>query len=384
MPSSNSTVRRGVVRYGAPIATPREVMNAPAPRPTLVPAPAAPKKEFARMADYLRAVVKAAAGEGVDPRLQRAPSGLSEAVPADGGYLVPEVWAEGFISSIFQTGQLAGRCDRKTTTQPLADVELPAIDETSRADGSRFGGVLAYWEAEAASISSSYPRWRRIGFTGRKIIAIGYATSEMMADSDLFEGAMREAFAQELAFQLDHTILVGSGAGQPEGVVSAPCTISVSKETGQAAATIVAANVINMYDRLVADCLPNAAWFINSDCSPQLRNLALTVGTAGAPLWVWNSDTSPFPRLLGLPVIQNEHSAALGTVGDIVLGDFSQYRIVDQQVKMAVSFDASFVADQVVFRATYRCDGKPKYASAITPANSSTTRSPFITLATRS
>jgi HK97 family phage major capsid protein len=99
---------------------------------------------------------------------------------------------------------------------------------------------------------------------------------------------------------------------------------------------------------------------------------------------VWSSDTSPYPRLLGLPVIPTEHNAALGTVGDIVLGDFSQYRIVDQQAKMAVSFNPSFVADQVVFRATYRCDGKPKYASAITPANSTTTRSPFVTLATRS
>jgi HK97 family phage major capsid protein len=71
-------------------------------------------------------------------------------------------------------------------------------------------------------------------------------------------------------------------------------------------------------------------------------------------------------------------------VGDIVLADLSQYRIVDQAPKEAVSFDAAFLSDQVIFRMTYRVDGKGKYASAITPANSSTTRSPFITLATRS
>ena len=103
----------------------------------------------------------------------------------------------------------------------------------------------------------------------------------MMADSDLFEGALREAFAQEFAFALDHCVLVGLGAGQPEGVVAAPCTISVAKETGQAAATIVAANITNMHDRLVADCRPGAAWFVNPDSDPQLRNLALVVGTAG-------------------------------------------------------------------------------------------------------
>jgi hypothetical protein len=48
-----------------------------------------------------------------------------------------------------------------------------------------------------------------------------------------------------------------------------------------------------------------------------------------------------------------------------------------------VSFDAVFVSDQILLRMVYRVDGKGKYASPITPANSSTTRSPFITLATR-
>jgi HK97 family phage major capsid protein len=182
---NNSAVVRGAIRYSAPISTPPVIMNsrpprqtaiAPAPRPAVLPAALAAPATFPRLADYLRAVVRAAAGQGVDPRLQRAPTGLSEqGVPSDGGFLVPSEWAEGFVSSLYKTGPIAGRCDRKTTSRPLGDVELPAIDETSRADGSRFGGVLAYWSSEAASISSSYPKWRRIGFTGRKIIGIGYA-----------------------------------------------------------------------------------------------------------------------------------------------------------------------------------------------------------------
>jgi HK97 family phage major capsid protein len=110
----------------------------------------------------------------------------------------------------------ADRLRCTTTTRPIADVPLPAIDETSRADGSRFGGVLACWSAEAQSINSTYPRWRRVGFSDNKMIGIGYATSEIMADGDLFEADLRDAFRQELAFALDHCVLVGSGAGQPE------------------------------------------------------------------------------------------------------------------------------------------------------------------------
>ncbi len=387
--------RLGVDRWlSTPLRSPPRLSAVPAAKPAPAAAPSTPArpapvaaapqaKEFERLSDFLHALVRAASGEAVDRRLQRAPTGLSEADPTAGGYAVPEVWANEFIGSIYKTGQVAGLCDRKTSTLPLGDVELPAIDESSRADGSRFGGVLAYWSSEAASISTTFPRWRRVGFTGRKIIGLAVVTSEMMADSELFELALREAFAQEIAFALDHCVLVGDAPGQPEGVVTSPCTISVAKEIGQAAATIVAANVVNMYDRLVADCRANAAWFVNPDCDPPLRNLALVVGAAGAPLWSWNNDASPYPRLLGLPVIPTEHNPALGTEGDIILADLQQYRIVDQAAKSAVSFDAAFVSDQVIFRMTYRVDGKGKYATPITPANSTTTRSPFITLATR-
>ena len=133
------------VRYSEPLATPAAMMHARPPHKVAPIAPSAPAvpvvREFKTFAEYLRAVVAAANGEGVDRRLQRAPMGLSEGTPADGGFLVPEVWADGWVSSIYKTGVIAGRCDRKTTRRPLADVELRAIDEASRVDGSRFGGV---------------------------------------------------------------------------------------------------------------------------------------------------------------------------------------------------------------------------------------------------
>ncbi len=324
-------------------------------RPSL---PAQPRVsgEFASFTDYLKALVRAARGDATDRRLVRAPTGLSEGDPTAGGFLVPEVFAEDLVTSLYKSGQIGARCDRQTTTRPIADVVLPAVDETSRADGSRYGSVLAYWASEAETISSTFPRWRRVAFAGYKLIGIGFATSETIADSPLFEAGLRDAFAQELGFAVDHVVLVGSGARQAVGVVSSPCTITVAKESGQAAATIVAANVLNMYDRLVADCRGRACWFVNPDCEPQLRNLALVIGTAGAALWSWNSDASPYPRLLGLPVISTEHNPALGTVGDIVLADLSAYRIVDQDPKTAVSFDAALLSDQVVFRMTYRVD----------------------------
>src|SRR5207249_769410 len=118
----------------------------------------------------------------IDRRLQRAPSGLSEGDASGGGFIVPTVFAEGIVGSIYKTGVIAAVCDRQTTTQPLADVQLRAISEESRIDGSRYGGILAYWSSEAATITSTFPRWRRIGFSANKVIGIGYSARELFED----------------------------------------------------------------------------------------------------------------------------------------------------------------------------------------------------------
>ena len=127
-------------------------------------------------------------------------------------------------------------------------------------------------------------------------------------------------------------------------------------------------------------------WLINQDIEPQLYGLSLDVGTGGLPLYMPPGGLSdaPYGRLMGLPVIANEHSATLGTVGDIVLADLSQYLLID---KGGTQFDQSihvnFTYDETVFRFVYRVDGQPVDAAPVTPANSTATQSPFIALASR-
>src|SRR5207253_2061837 len=93
---------------------------------------------------------------------------------------------------------------------------------------------------------------------------------------------LRKAFRQEMAFQLDAKILAGTGAGVPEGIINAPATITVSKETGQAAATITIDNISKMWSRLPAPSRRRAAWFVHEDVEAQLDQLALLIGTAGS------------------------------------------------------------------------------------------------------
>jgi HK97 family phage major capsid protein len=88
-------------------------------------------------------------------------------------------------------------------------------------------------------------------------------------------------------------------------------------------------------------------------------------------------------QIYGRPVVETEFNAALGTAGDILLADMSEYLMWEKNaVEAASSIHVQFLTDQTAFRYIYRVDGQTALASAITPANgSSNTQSPFVTLA---
>jgi HK97 family phage major capsid protein len=130
----------------------------------------------------------------------------------------------------------------------------------------------------------------------------------------------------------------------------------------------------------------NAVWFINTDVTPQLYGLSLSVGTGGMPMYMGPGalPNAPSGQLLGRPVVETEFNATLGTVGDIVLADMSQYAMIDKDPQMASSIHVQFLTDQLCYRLVYRCDGQPKMAAPLTPyKGTGNTLSPFVALATR-
>jgi HK97 family phage major capsid protein len=342
---------------------------------------------FASLGDHLAVIAEAcnAGNSSPDRRLVRAPSG--EGDPSSGGFLVATQWATELVGFAYEEAVLAPLCDRRRTSTPLADVKVPAIDETSRADGSRWGGALSYWLAEASTITTTFPRYKQLNFSSKKLVVAIFVSNELLSDVPMLEAHVRRVFAAELAFKLDLAVLNGSGAGVPLGVLNAPCLIEVAKATGQAPATIVADNVRQMWLRLPAPSRKRAIWLVNEDVDAQLDNLTDALGTAGVVPHLYKpagDDGNPFPLLKGRPVLTMEQSPQLGQVGDIVLADPIHYVLVDGGVTPVLSVDVDFLDDQSVWRFVLRVDGQPAFASPITPYNgSSNTRSPFVTLASR-
>ncbi|WP_165220359.1 phage major capsid protein [Affinirhizobium pseudoryzae] len=375
------------------LAAVRRAAGAPAVYPSAIADPAiGGGVRFPTLGSQLVAIRNAVLRpENTDPRLVRAPTGLNEGDAAFGGFLVQQNFVNELIGSLYEESEIAARCDRRMTSAPLADIKMPAVDETSRADGSRWGGLQSYWAAEAEEVSASLPRFRHIDFSSKKLICLVRGTTELMQDVPMLETHIRRGFAAEASFKLDLSVLSGNGTGQMLGIVNAPATIVVDKETGQASGTIIAENVRNMWSRLPAPSRKRAVWLVNEDAEQQLEQLTNVVGASGSPspsasslyMPAGSSEGNQYPLLKGRPVIAVEQCPVLGSKGDIVLADLGQYIIVDGGTTPALSAHVRFLNDELIWRFVLRVDGQPAFASPVTPFNGGSTRSPFVVLASR-
>ena len=347
------------------------------------------KDRFGSFGEQLVAVVNARRGGGsIDPRLfNAAADGLSTTVPTDGGFLVQQDFVDGLLQDMIATGILAPKCRPQPISSNSNSIKLNGVDETSRAS-TRYGGIKGYWADEASDATKSKPKFRKIELNLHKLMGICYATDELLADAAALEGFIRSAFPSEFAFLIDDAIIRGTGAGQPLGILNAGCLVSVAKETGQNADTIIAENVIKMSSRIFASSYLNANWYVNQMCLPQLYTMSIAVGTGGQLVFVppGGLNQSPYGTLLGRPVIPIEQASALGDVGDILLADLSGYILAQKGgVQADVSIHVEFLTDQQVFRFILRIDGQPVRASALTPykGGATATQSHFVALAAR-
>jgi HK97 family phage major capsid protein len=318
-----------------------------------------------------------------DWTFRAAGTGSVEGTGAYGGFLLDSEVAAGLIQRMYENNQVLSRCTRRTITTNSASLDLRAIDEASRADGSRFGGIRAYWKAELAQMTSSRPKFNLVTFTPEKLTALYYASDEILEDVPMLTQEIDSMFRQEIAFKLQDGIINGDGSGKPLGVINAGCTTTITATSGQGSSTFIYDNVTDMLTSLLEAVPGSAVWFVNQSVFPQLYEMSLAVGTGGAPIMLppGGASGSPYNQLMGRPVIPIEQCQALGTAGDVILADMSQYYIVDKGgVNTASSIHLKFDYNQTAFKWTYRVDGRPIWKSGLTSYKGSLTLSPFLIL----
>ena len=345
--------------------------------------PSKNENRFATFGEQMLAVYRAVCPAGkVDARLTtRAASGLNESNPTDGGFLVQQDFVADILKRTYETGILASRVRKIPISSNSNGLKIKAVDEDSRANGSRWGGVQTYWENEADQIAASKPKFRTMDLSLKKLTGVCYATDELLQDASALEAVLKEAFAEEFGFKIDDAILNGNGAGEPLGILKSGSLVAIPKESGQTD-KITVTNLFTMWSRLWARSRANSVWYINQELEPFLNNL--NMGDKPVYLPAGGLSEKPYATLFGRPVLPLEQCNAAGELGDIILADLSQYLLIDKGgINQATSVHVRFLYDEQVFRFIYRVDGQPVWSKPLTPFKGSATVSPFLALAKR-
>lgn len=310
---------------------------------------------------------------------------LGESQGDQGGFLVPEEFRAQILSLALENAVVRPRA----FVLPMSSLtlRLPAIRDTTHATNVH-GGVQGYWVPESGSGTPSDPTFSQVVLTAKKMMGNTRIANELLRDGSVaLEPLVTGLFSQAIEFLEDDAFVAGIGGGQPLGVKNADALISVTKETGQAATTLLTENIIKAFARMLPGSQNSAVWIINQDVIPELYTMSLSVGTGGAPMFFpagGISGTAP-ASLLGRPIVFTEKAETLGTAGDVYLADLSYYLIGDRQaMEVAFSEHTRFANDETDFRIIHRVDGRPWIDSAVTPRNGSNTLSPFVNIATRS
>ena len=135
--------------------------------------------EFKSIGEFYGAAARAVRGGRTDPRLVRdALLGGSSTSGQDGAFMVPPRIAADLLDLTYEQSAVAKRCHRFPAPEK-GGAFAPSINEESRVDGSRFGGVGSGWIGQGEAIPTGTPKWKRwdAGHL-KKVGAVVYASEE--------------------------------------------------------------------------------------------------------------------------------------------------------------------------------------------------------------
>ena len=289
----------------------------------------------------------------VTPEMRAQAAGTDAA----GGFTVPEGFVAEIVRSMAAFGpMLDPGVTRVINTTSGNDLPWPTTDDTANK------GVLLAENTQAAEQDVVF---------GNKILEAFMYTSriirvslQLLQDSAFdMNSLLRDLFGERIGRIANEHLTVGTGTGQPNGIVTA-ATAGITTASGTAIASDELFDVMHSVDPAYRES-PNFRWMFNDATFLVIRKLK---DGDGNYLWQLGDVRSEAPNtLLGKPYTINQDMAsiALSSV-PIIVGDFNKYvvrRVLDFTLLRLVERYADFL--QVGFIAFNRIDGELLDTSAV-------------------
>ena len=319
-----------------------------------------------------------------DQRLIRASA--NENVGSEGGWLVPQVLLAPIMDDSLRLEIVRPRCRVFPMTATGARIPSLDLEDRSQGRGDTLAGIALEWLPELGTGHYQTPRYRSQLLIAHRAAIYIQSSLELVAYAPTFGQTLMDAFSAGTARGLDYAFIHGTGAGQPLGVLNAPCLVSVAKQSGQVADTLMYDNITRMYARMLPNLIGDSIWMIHPSCVPQLLSLSVTgsaaTGATMPPLFSQLANGSF--SMLGRPVVVSDLCRPIGDQGDVIFAAWSAYAV---GMRMFGSIEQSNAPGWTEYaqdyRLTVRVDGQPLYSKAVIPPFSAATLSPFVVLDAR-
>ena len=333
---------------------------------------------FGDLGDFFSAVLKQSKGFR-DDRLVMATKDMAEGAGVSGGYMVPAGHANEVYSLAAERSIVEVRAH--VFDIPGRDISLPALDQYGSVAGKPnfWGMVEMEWTDEGGQKPLTEPLFKEIKLVLHGLKGFAIVNDELLDDSNPSISAFLQGqLVGATSWWKDRSYLMGNGVGQPLGIVGAPGTYTQVRVVAGAFEYLDAVNMLSHFKPVNGGC-----WILHQTVMPDVFAMQDPGNN-----YIWHPGSGlggvagPAPgTLLGYPVHFTENLPPLGTTGDVLLCDLSQYYIArNKGIVVDVSREHLFRTDKTCFRVVSRVDGQPAVQATILLADGATQMSPFVEL----
>jgi len=300
---------------------------------------------------------------------------MLEGAGGQGGYLVPEEYANQLLQFSPETSPIVSRVNRIPVNLPSG--YYPALDvfaapTAGGGETAMSGGVTSTQTAEAGALTETQATFEQLAWRVYKVGGYTEVSNELIADSpQSIEALLSSLFRIAINSKLEFYILRGTGAGQPLGILNSTAAVAVTTAADNAFGEADALGMLARFKRFQSE----PVWIMHRGVLPDFKDFT----SSGADLVEWRQVMQG--SLLGYQIVFSEHSPQDDNAGDVILADLGAYLLFERQgLEIAFSEHAKFTNDMGTWRFYGRWDGMPWLKSTITLADpqGSYTVSPFV------
>ena len=304
-------------------------------------------------------------------------SAMGEGTGASGGYLVPVQLTIGVEENLIEHSvfhRLAYQQPMESEECDVGRVDLTAAHATGVTP--LIGGLtMGYGTRDGTAVTTTTVAFASNKLVAHSIIADVQVTNQLRQDGGEALGAkLEEVFSKAIKWNVERQCLLGAGtAGQFLGITNAPGTNKVSRQTSS---QVTILDIGKMSAGLLPASFSNCIWMAHPTTLQYIAQFSAYVAI--------NPDLNPAlcGTLLGRPLYVTENLNPVGTAGDLVLFDPTQYALGTRSMSIDMSDQdqTSFYQNMTTYRLWWRGDGQPTVKNTVTLADGSTTSGCYVML----